>query len=234
MPSGNAVDTQSQGVPIVLTGSATDMSDFNLSPFRAFTGGFPTGIIPRSLLKKYWYPPVPNNGDGSAKYAPYGMRKIEALLVREFGVENVAVVHPDNLEQVVGPKTKVIGISSMEPAGIGFVSRTYTSFVGFGGEPAAAAEFRDLIERPILRRWGAKIVLGGSGAWQILKAKLQKEYRIDCVVLGEGEKAALEVFPKALKGKAIPPVVKAKSPNPEEIPCIVHPSIFGTVEITRG
>ena len=234
MPSGNAVDAQSQGVAIVLTGSATDMSDFNLSPFRAFTGGFPTGIIPRSLLKKYWYPPVPDNGDGSAKYAPYGMRKIEALLTKEFGAENIAVVHPDNLEQVVGPKTKVIGISSMEPAGIGFVSRTYTSFVGFGGEPVAAAEFRDLIERPVLRRWGAKIVLGGSGAWQILKAKLRREYRIDCVVLGEGEKAALEIFQKALKGKAIPPVVQAESPDLGEIPCILHPSIFGTVEITRG
>ncbi|NIV93854.1 radical SAM protein, partial [candidate division KSB1 bacterium] len=139
------------------------MSDFNLNPFRAFTGGFPTGIVPRILLKKYWYPPVHNNGDGTTKYAPYGMRKIEALLIKEFGAHNVAIVHPDNLKKVVGPKTKVIGISSMEPAGTGFVSRTYTSFMGFGGEPVAAAEFRDLIRKPILRKWGAKIVLGGSG-----------------------------------------------------------------------
>jgi len=234
MHSGNVVHTQSQGVPIVLTGSATDMSDFNLSPFRAFTGGFPTGIVPRILLKKYWYPPVPDNGDGSAKYAPYGMRKIEALLIKEFGMENVAVVHPDNLNQVVGPKTRVIGISSMEPAGIGFVSRTYTSLVGFGGEPVAAAEFKDLMEKLILQRWNAKIVLGGSGAWQIHKAKLQRKYGIDCIVLGEGERAALKVFRKVLSGKAIPQVVEAESPDPEEIPCILHPSIFGTVEITRG
>ncbi|UCC32946.1 MAG: radical SAM protein, partial [Candidatus Bathyarchaeota archaeon] len=177
---------------------------------------------------------MPNNSGGSAKYAPYGMRKIEALLIEEFGVENVVVVHPDNLKQVVGPKTKVVGVSSMEPAGIGFVSRTYTSFVGLGGEPVAAAEFRDFIEKPILRRWGARIILGGSGAWQILKAKLQREYRIDCIILGEGEKTALEVFRKALNGEAIPQVINAKSPSPEEIPCIVHPSLFGTVEITRG
>jgi len=160
----DSVSQQAQGVPIVLTGSATDMSDFKLSPFRAFTGGFPTAIIPRFLLRKYWYPRVPKKLDGTAKYAPYGMRKIEAVLIREFGEQIVAVVHSYNLEKFVGPETKVIGISSMEPAGTGFVSRTYTSLVGFGGEPVAAAEFRDLITKPILRKWGAKIVLGGSGA----------------------------------------------------------------------
>jgi len=230
----NVVSSQTQGVPIVLTGSATDMSDFKLNPFRAFTGGFPTGIVPRILLRKHWYPPVPNNGDGTAKCAPYGIRKIEALLIREFGAQNVAVVHPDNLKKVVGPKTKVIGISSMEPAGTGFVSRTYTSFVGFGGESVATAEFRDLIKKPILRKWGAKIILGGSGAWQIHKAKLQRKYEINCIVMGQGEKIALKVFSMALNGEELPQVVETESPNPEEIPCIVHPSIFGTVEVTRG
>jgi len=230
----NGASPQTQGIPIVLTGSTTDMSDFKLNPFRAFTGGFPTGIVPRKLLRKYWYPPVSNNGDGTAKYAPYGIRKIEALLIKEFGAQNVVVVHPDNLEEVIGPKTKVIGISSMEPAGTGFVSRTYTSFVGFGGEPVAAAEFRDLIRKPILRKWDAKIILGGSGAWQIHRAKLQRKYGIDCIVMGEGEKAALKIFRMALNGEELPQVVETESPNPEEILCIVHPSIFGTVEITRG
>jgi len=225
---------QSQGVPIVLTGSATDMSDFKLSPFRAFTGGFPTAIIPRFLLRKYWYPRVPTNGDGTAKYAPYGLRKIEAVLIREFGEQTVAVAHPYNLEKFVGPETKVIGVSSMEPAGTGFVSRTYTSLVGFGGEPVAAAEFRDLITKPILRKWGAKIVLGGSGAWQIHNSKLQKKYGIDCIVMGEGEKTATEIFRKALNSEELPRAVETEPPDPNEISCIVNPSIFGTVEITRG
>ncbi len=230
----NGVAPPTQGVPIVLTGSATDMSDFKLNPFIAFAGGFPTAIIPRFLLRKYLYPRVPLNGDKSAKFAPYGLRKIEAGLVREFGKQNVVVVHPYDLKSFVGPKTKVIGISSMEPAGIGFVSRTYTSLLGFGGEPVAAAEFRDLIRNPIMRKWGAKIVLGGAGAWQILRAKMQKEYEIDCVIIGEGDKTALEVFRKAVKGEELPRVVETKSPNLEEICPIVNPSIFGTVEITRG
>jgi radical SAM superfamily enzyme YgiQ (UPF0313 family) len=234
MGSKDGAPPQGQGVSIVLTGSATDMSDFKLSPFRAFTGGFPTAIIPRFLLRRYWYPRVPKNGDDTAKYAPYGMRKIEAVLVREFGEQNVAVAHPYNLEKFVGPATKVIGISSMEPAGTGFVSRTYTSLVGFGGEPVAAAEFRDLITKPILRKWGAKVILGGSGAWQIHRGQLQKEYGIDCIVMGEGEKTALEIFRKALNGEELPPVVETEPPDTEQICRIVNPSLFGTVEITRG
>ncbi|NIV93741.1 radical SAM protein, partial [candidate division KSB1 bacterium] len=38
----------------------------------------------------------------------------------------------------------------------------------------------------------------------------------------------------ALNGEELPQVVETEPPEPEEIPCIVHPSIFGTVEITRG
>ncbi len=225
---------QAQGVPIVLTGSATEMSDFKLNPFRAFTGGFPTAIIPRFLLRKYWYPRVPTNGNDTAKFAPYGMRKIEATLIKEFGEQKVAVAHPYDLKTFVGPNTKVIGITSMEPAGTGFVSRTYTSLVGFGGEPVAAAEFRDLITNPILRKWGAKIVLGGAGSWQIYRAKLQKEYGIDCIVMGEGEKTAVQIFSKALNGEKLPKVVETEPPDPKEIYPIVNPSVFGTVEITRG
>ena len=79
------VPIPARGVPIVLTGSATDMSDFNLNPFMAFTGGFPTAIVPRFLLRKYLYPRVSTNENHSAKFAPYGLRKIEAALIKEFG-----------------------------------------------------------------------------------------------------------------------------------------------------
>jgi radical SAM superfamily enzyme YgiQ (UPF0313 family) len=234
MPPHANGTTNAEGVQIVLTGSAIDMSDFHLDPFIAFTGAFPTKIFPRRFLRKMLYPPVPRNGDGSAKYAPYGMRKIEALLAKEFGEENVIVVHPYDLERFVGPKTRVIGISSMEPVGIGFVSRTYTSIVGFGGEPLAAAEFKELIQKPTLRNWGAKIIVGGSGAWQIERAKLREPYKIDSVVMGEGENGVLDLFRKASNGEKLPSLVETESPRPEMIPRILHPSIFGVVEISRG
>ena len=136
------------GVPIVLTASMIEMSDFNLNPFIAFSGGFP-----KFLVQKKLYPPVPFNQDGTAKFAPYGLRKVESLLIDEFGDENVVTVCPTNLHRFIGPKTKIIGISTMDPLGIGFVSRTYTSIFGINGKPATLVEFEDLLSNPALKKY---------------------------------------------------------------------------------
>ncbi len=222
------------GVPIVLTASLIEMSDFNLNPFIAFTGGFPTKIVPMKLLEKYWYPITPDNEDGSALFAPYGLRKIEALLIEEFGEDNVVTCTPHNLSKFVGRETKVVGISTMDPLGIGFVSRTYTSLVGFGGEPIAAAEFRNLMKRPVWKKCRPKIVVGGSGAWQIARENMQEKYGITTVVIGEGDRSALEIFRKAVSGESLPKIVETEKPELDEIPTIKNPVLFGVVEITRG
>ena len=222
------------GVPIVLTAPVIEMSDFNLNPFIAFTGSFPTKIVPIKILRKFWYPITPDNNDGSALLAPYGLRKIEALLIEKFGADNVVTCTPYNLSKFVGRKTKVVGISTMDPLGIGFVSRTYTSLVGFGGEPIVAAEFRNLMKHSIWKRYKPKIIVGGSGAWQIVRGGMQKEYGIDTVVIGEGDRSVLEIFEKAMNGESLPKVVKTEKPELGEIPKIKRPALFGVVEITRG
>jgi len=227
-------DEPRDGIPIVLTASAIEMSDFNLNPFTAFAGGFPSKIIPKKFLRKHWYPVTKDNGDGTAAFAPYGLRKIEALLEQEFGKSNVVTCAPPNLHKFVGPNTKVIGISTMDPQGMGFVSRTYTSLVGFSGEPMAAAEFRELVNNPILRKYGSKIILGGSGSWQIIRGNMQDAYGIDTVVVGEGDRTATEVFRKAVRGEPLPRVVQTEKPKMEEISLITKPSLFGVVEITQG
>jgi len=230
----NRADEPCDGVPIVLTASAIEMSDFGLNPFIAFTGGFPTKIVPRRILKKRLYPMTRDNDDGAVAFAPYGLRKIETVLAREFGESNVVACTPPNLHRFVGPNTKVIGISTMDPLGMGFVSRTYTSLVGFGGEPISAAEFRGLIKNQILRKYGSKIIVGGSGAWQIIRGRMQDAYGINVVIMGEGEHTAPIIFRTALNGEPLPRVVEAEKPKLEEIPTITNPSLFGVVEITRG
>src|SRR3989337_3815179 len=155
------------GVKIVLTASATEMSDFANSPFMSFVAGFGKGPIPLSFARKALYPPVPRNGDGRAKYASYGLRKVEAMLLENgFSESDVAVVHPEDLERFIGPDTKVVGISSMDPTGMGYVSKTYSSIIG-GGEPMNAVEFQKLVEHPSIRRFRPKIVIGGFGPWPL-------------------------------------------------------------------
>ena len=105
-----------EGVKIVLTASATEMSDFHKSSFFAFMGGFSKGPIPLWLLRKWLYLPVENNHNSTAKYAPYGLRKVEAVLLENgFDESDVAVVHPFNLGAFVGMKYFVFEVMKTLP-----------------------------------------------------------------------------------------------------------------------
>ncbi|MBE0511807.1 B12-binding domain-containing radical SAM protein [Candidatus Bathyarchaeota archaeon] len=224
-----------QGIKIVLTASATEMSDFHRSSFFAFMGGFPKGPIPLWLPRKWLYPPVENNHNSTAKYAPYGLRKVEAVLLENgFDESDVAVVHPYDLDAFIGPDTKVVGVSTMDPLGMGYVSKTYSSLIG-GGEPTNSIEFRNLMRYISLQKHKPKIIVGGGGAWQLEHKNVTKSYGIDCVVIGESETVLTALFTRAIKGGDLPQVVRTKtSPKNEEIPTIKHASIHGCVEISRG
>nr|AIE93259.1 Fe-S oxidoreductase [uncultured marine thaumarchaeote AD1000_33_B07] len=65
--------------------------------------------------------------NGVAKFAPYGLRKVEAGLLRDgFKREDVVVAHPDHIEKFIGPETEVVGTHEMDPLGMGPVTMTFT------------------------------------------------------------------------------------------------------------
>jgi len=227
--------TGSSGTKIVLTSSATEMSDYYNSPFVAFVAGFAKGPVPLWFLRRYLYPPVESNGDGRAKYAPYGLRKVEALLLENgFTESDVAVVHPSNLDDFVGPKTKVVGISSMDPTGMGYVSKTYSSLVG-GGKPMNAVEFEALMRHPGIRKYKPRIIVGGFGSWQLERKKVAKSYGVDCVLIGGATETIIDVFDKAVSGEPLPKVVRSgKRSRDRSMPSIRHAAIHGGVEISKG
>jgi radical SAM superfamily enzyme YgiQ (UPF0313 family) len=230
--------TTGLGVKVVLTASATEMSDYYNNPFAAFVAGFAKGPIPLWLLRKMIYPPVERNHDGRVKCAPYGLRKVEALLLESgFSEPDVAVVHPVDLDAFVGPNTKVVGISSMDPTGMGYVSKTYSSLVG-GGEPMNAIEFRKLVEHRSIRMFEPKIVVGGFGSWQLERKKVADNYGIDCVLIGGRTEEIVGIFRRAVNGEPLPKVVRAendpKDSDGESTPLIRHAAIHGAVEISKG
>ena len=228
--------TANSGIKIVLTASATEMSDFLNNPFVAFAGGFAKGPIPLWFLRKTLYPPTEQNGDaGRARLAPYGLRKIESLLLQNgFDASEVAVVHPKHLDEFVGPDTKVIGISSMDPTGMAYVSKTYSSIVG-GGEPLNAIEFRKLVRHRAIRKHKPIVIVGGFGSWQLERKHVSDSYGVDCVVIGEGETVVSDVFKKAIDGGNLPRVVRATGfASYDHVPLIQHASVHGCVEISRG
>ena len=214
------------------------MSDFFNNPFIAFVGGFGKGPIPLWYIRKALYPPVEQDPDGRARYAPYGLRKVEALLLENgFSESDVAVVHPSNLGAFIGSNTKVVGISSMDPTGMGYVSKTYSSIIG-GGEPMNALEFKRLVRHPSIQRFKPKIVVGGFGSWQLERKHVADSLGIDCVFIGAEPEGIVGTFRKAINGESLPAVVRIEgkqgNSNGYEAPLARHAAIHGAVEISKG
>lgn len=227
------------GTKIVLTASATEMSDFYNNPFIAFVGGFGKGPIPLGVVRKALYPPVERKANGRANYAPYGLRKVEAILLEAgFTEQEVAVVHPEDLEDFIGPETKVVGITSMDPTGMGYVSKTYSNIIG-GGEPMNAVEFQKLVKHPSLKKFKPKIIVGGFGSWQLERKHVADRLGVDCVLLGGKPEPIVDVFKKAVNGEPIPHIVKADESllnwdYNALMPLTKHAAIHGAVEISKG
>ncbi len=219
------------GYQIVLTSSRSEISQYGGDPFRAFICTFPE-LLSRRALEGYLGPEA--GPDGENRFASYGLRKVETLLVHRFGRENVAVCHPDLLDQFVGKKTKLVGITTMDPIGLAYVSTTYNSLIGFGGESLNAAEFKDLLRSESLLKNRPKILVGGAGVWQIKEAGLQQELGIDALFQGEGEEDAVPVVEKLLNDEPVDLYFSASQPARDRVPLIERAASYGAVEITRG
>lgn len=220
------------GAKIVLTASPSEISDYGMCPFTAFISAFPSGILPRIFLKRWFSAPESDNG--RALHAPYGLRKVESILLQEFDESDVAVVHPDNLHRFIGPNTKVLGISTMNPLGLAYVDTTYSSIIGFGGESINSKEFKRILNHPSVKRYKPKIIVGGSGAWQIDEARMRERLGIDTIVMGEAEDVILPLFKNAINGERLEPIIQGQRSSMTSIPVIRHASTYGGVEITRG
>jgi len=220
------------GYPIVLTASRAEANEFDNNPFAAFICTFPhklSGLALREHLEH-----LPTDPDGTAQRTIYGLRKVESLLVDEFGEDAIVVAHYNQLYKFIGKNTKIVAISSMDPMGLAYVSTTYNSLIGFGGEALNAAEFKKLITHPAITRYKPKIIVGGAGSWQISEAGMQKELDIDVLFQGEGEEDMVSIFKKMMNNEPVPSYIIAQKPSGNKIPLIRHAACYGMVEITRG
>jgi len=221
-----------EGVPIVLAASRVEANEYDDNPFAAFICTFPkkfSGYALRDHLDN-----LECNNDGSAKHTIYGLRKVESMLIDSFGKENVVVSHYNNLHKFIGKKTKVVGISTMDPMGLAYVSTTYNSLIGMGGEALNASEFEKLVTHPSIQKYRPKLIVGGQGSWQISEAGAQERLGIDGIFQGEGEKDLVDFFTRLMNGEEVPKYFEAKKPGREKVPLIKHAASYGMVEIMRG
>jgi len=211
------------------------MSDYHGNEFLGFGTCAPSNFIPDWFYSFLFFPPIKSR-NGIAVEAPYGLRKAEAQLLKERF--SVVTVNPDRIGDYAST-AKVIGIHTMDPFGIGPASSTLAAILK--KEPFLAVHFRALLDSPALakaKKNGAKVVVGGPGAWQFRhRPNFAASHGIDCVVEGEAENVLGGLFRAILNGEDVPAhfeVSVGDSPTIGEIPDIVNPSVNGLVEIGRG
>ncbi|MDE1862939.1 MAG: B12-binding domain-containing radical SAM protein [Thaumarchaeota archaeon] len=189
---------------IVLSADRTLMSPYRGISLATFFGCAPA-IDPHRPKNSFWYYILKNqvtpkvlfdficnpiaHTNGVASYAPYGLRKVEAALLRDgFKREDVVVAHPDHIEKFIGPETEVVGTYEMDPLGMGPVTMTFT----YGRKQMSYDEYYNAyLHKKILeakKRTGshAKVITGASGTWQYnYDPKKIQEYGLYAVLEGE-------------------------------------------------
>ena len=220
---------------ILLTADRTLMSDYHHNEFIGFGTCAPPNFVPDWLFRSLFFP-YTKTKKGTPVEAPYGLRKAEAVLLKDgFKVQTVS---PKHLKTFL-PQAKVLGIHVMDPFGLGPASTTLAAM--FKKEPFLAQHFKALLRQPEIaeaKKRGLKVFVGGPGAWQFkYRPDFQEQYGIDCIMEGEGENVLGSLMSNALKGEGLPKhyeVPVKEAPKLEEVPDIVNPAINGLVEIGRG
>ncbi len=219
---------------IVLTADPTQMSEYWGIPLLPFFSCAPAEKVPRFVFDLL--SPSVKHQDGVATMAPYGLRKLEASLLRDHQPQDVVVAHPDHVDKFIDEKTSIIGISTMDPLGLGPVSMMFTD----GGKFTAYSKqkFLELAKRVSAARKrapNAKFVIGGSGAWQMeARDKESKQLGVDHVVIGECDHVINQIYSEIESNESPEFIHVLRGPRIEDIPDIVNPTVHGLVEVMRG
>ncbi len=234
---GLGVSTGGRGFPVVLTADRTLMAAYGVL-LDGMTACSQTTTTPWPIMDRVLMPRAAHPG-GRASVAPLGLRRVEAaLLAGGFARDEVVVVDDAHLAEAIGPATRLVAISSGEPAGLGMSSSTMARIAG--GEIYPRVMFRRLVAA--VRRHTASlgggpipIVVGGPGAWQLaLDDTVRQAADVDHVVVGYAEGNVASILGDLTHGRDVAPVVTGQPVPADAIPPIRGATTMGVVEISRG
>jgi len=176
--------------------------------------------------------------DGSARYMPAGLRVLEATLLQHYAAADIVACYPDDVAKFIGPATRVVAISTHNPLGVTFAAGVYTSIFGESKQPINAHYARKLFDsvKQNPHRPNFKVLVGGSGGWQITQTNAWDELGVDCVVEGRSESAeTMKLFERAIKGEELPRQIDVQHPTDRDNILIPdRRTTFGVVEMTTG
>src|SRR5262245_5112338 len=203
--------------------------------FDGMMGTIQTTTVPEPIMRNIIAPPLPSDGLAARK-APLGLRRIEAALLNDgFSREDVILCTPEDLEKCIGPRTKIVAVSSSDPLGRGMSNSTMSDMAG--GTLYTHTWYKRLLLQLKEKKQthGFKVVAGGAGAWQLAQNdQARRDLDIDTVVEGYAETQVAPWFHALMDGEDLAPVVNSRSSREDEIPSICGPTSMGVVEISRG
>ncbi|MGA2631362.1 MAG: radical SAM protein [Terriglobia bacterium] len=226
------------GKLIVLTAPLTETIDHAGYFIQMGMASLPIWMEPVLNSKYPNWRNVERKPDGSARYMPAGVRLVEKSLLREFTEDEVVACYPDDVDQFIGPRTRVVAVSTHNPLGVTFAAGVYTSIFGSSKQPInshyARLMFQKIKSNP--HRSNYKVIVGGSGGWQITQTKTFEELGVDCVVEGRSESAeSMALFHKAIQGEVLPLEINVSHPTTREALLVPDQrTTFGVVEMTTG
>jgi len=237
-PSATETAANDQGKLIVITAPLTETIDHAGYFIQMGMASMPIwmeGVMNRKYPE---WRNVEHNPDQSARYMPAGVRLVEAALLREFSPDDIVCCYPDDLDRFIGPNTRVVAVSTHNPLGVTFAAGVYTSIFGSSKMPINSHYSREMFAKikgnP--HRSNFKVIVGGSGGWQITQTNSFEELGVDCVVEGRSESAdTMSLFHRAIAGEEIPREVEVG--HPKERDALMVPdkrTTFGVVEMTTG
>ncbi|MGH7784548.1 MAG: hypothetical protein ACREO5_11990, partial [Candidatus Binatia bacterium] len=239
VPDGsNGNGTKNEGKLIVLTAPLTEAIDHAGYFIQMAMASLPIWL--ESILNRKYpkWREVEHYDDGSAKYMPAGVRLVEKSLQRAYDSGDIVACYPQDLEKFIGPRTRVVGVSTHNPLGVTFAAGVYTSIFGSSKMPINSHYSRELFKqiKANPHRENFKVIVGGSGGWQIIQTDMYDELGIDCVVDGRSESTdTLDLFAKAVRQEELPKEITVKHPVDRD--SIMFPdtrTTFGVVEMTTG
>ena len=222
------------GRPYVLSADRSLMSHYRDNMLYGFIACFPAEKINPLIYKEVFCPSVEfDRSTGQAFAAPLGLRRIEGGLMEGFEKDDIFISHPDHLEKSVGEDTKIVGINTMDALGVGPVPSATTQGTL---TPINRISFRDLCKKvkKLKEKYRFKVVVGGSGAWQLsFDKKIRDEYGIDHVVVGEADDKVVNIYHDIMAGNA-KDVIYTHTEQIQNIPLLHAPSCNGLIEAMRG
>ena len=234
----NGLGNGNRGKLIVLTAPLTESIDHAGYFIQMAMASLPIwleGILNRKYPQ---WRVVERYEDGSAKYMPAGVRLVETSLKRVYSKSDIVACFPEDLNKFIGPNTRVVAVSTHNPLGVTFAAGVYTSIFGSSKMPINSHYARELFAQIKSNKYrdNFKVIVGGSGGWQIIQTDLYDELGVDCVVEGRSESQdTLDLFAKAISGEDLPKEITVK--HPQERDAIMFPdtrTTFGVVEMTTG